>query len=149
MFVYTIFRVMSSAKTVPTKKSVKDFLKSIDIDKRRTDGFVLLDLMKDITKENPVMWGKSIVGFGLVHYKYKSGREGDWFKVGFSPRKRSLSVYFMTGFDNLKDLLEKLGKHRLGVGCLYINKLEDINLEVLKQIVKRSLEDVKKADYLT
>jgi hypothetical protein len=149
MFVYTIFRVMSSAKTFPTKKSVKDFLKSIDIDKRRTDGFVLFDLMKDITKENPVMWGKSIVGFGSVHYKYKSGREGNWFKVGFSPRKRSLSVYFMTGFDKLKDLLEKVGKHRLGVGCLYINKLEDINLEVLKQIVKRSLEDVKKADYLT
>ena len=103
--------------------------------------------MKEVTKEKPVMWGSS-VGFGLIHYKYKSGREGDFFKVGFSPRKRSLSVYLMSGFNQQKDLLEKLGKHRIGKSCLYINKLSDVDLNVLREIIKRTLIELKKGKFL-
>jgi hypothetical protein len=134
---------MNSAKTIPTRASVEDFLKDIEPAQRRLDGFELLEIMKEITKEKPVMWGSSIVGFGSVHYKYKSGREGEWFKVGFSPRKKSLSVYIMSGFDPLKDLLEKLGKHKLGKGCLYINKLDDIDMDVLRDLIKKSLAELK------
>jgi hypothetical protein len=139
---------MSSLKTTPTSNSVEDFLNKIKIEKRRLDGFELLDIMKELTKEKPVMWGSSIVGFGNLHYKYKSGREGDWFKVGFSPRRKSLSVYFMTGFEKVKDLLEKLGKHKLGKGCLYINKLEDVDRSILKQIISRSLDEIKKGNFM-
>jgi hypothetical protein len=139
---------MSSNKTVPTGNNVENFLNSIEIDQRKVDGFELLKIMKNITKEKPVMWGSSIIGFGHVHYKYKSGREGDWFKVGFSPRKKSLSVYVMTGFEKLKDLLEKLGKHKLGKGCLYINKLEDVDRSILIAIINRSLDEIKKGNFL-
>jgi len=139
---------MSSAKTTPTNIVVVYFLKNIEPAKRQEDGFELLKIMKEITKKKPVMWGSSIVGFGKVHYKYKSGREGDFFKVCFSPRKRSLSVYLMTGFDQLKDLLEKLGKHKLGKSCLYINKLDDINIDVLREIIKRTFEELKEGKVL-
>ena len=139
---------MNSVKTIPTSTNVKDFLKNIEHSQRRLDGFELLKIMKEITQEKPVMWGTSVVGFGSIHYKYKSGREGDFFKVGFSPRKRSLSVYLMTGFNQLKDLLEKLGKHKLGKACLYINKLDDVDLDVLREIIKRTLEELKKGKFL-
>ena len=139
---------MSSAKTKPTITSVEDFLKNIEPAQRRLDGLELLKIMKEITKEKPIMWGSSVVGFGSIHYKYKSGREGDFFKVGFSPRKRSLSIYLMTGFNQLKDLLEKLGKHKLGKACLYVNKLDDVDIDVLRQIIKRTLEELKKGKFL-
>jgi hypothetical protein len=131
---------MSENKTVPTDKSVEEFLKSVENDKRREDGLKILEMMKDITGEEPVMWGSSIVGFGDYHYKYASGREGDWFKVGFSPRKRNLTLYLMCDVKELRDSLEKLGKHKIGKGCLYINRLEDVDIGVLREIVEKSME---------
>ena len=139
---------MSSPKTIPTSSSVTDFLNNVENDRRRTDGFELLKIMKEITKEKPVLWGSSIVGFGLYHYKYKSGREGDTFMVGFSPRKKSLSVYLSVylkqGISQYNSLFEKLGKHKLGKACLYINKLEDVDMDILREIISRAFKDMKK-----
>jgi hypothetical protein len=97
-------------------------------------------MMKEVTQEEPIMWGTSIIGFGSYHYKYASGREIDWLKTGFSIRKRSLSVYISHVFDGYEELLLKLGKHRLGKACLYINKLADVDKNVLKEIIKKSHE---------
>ena len=91
------------------------------------------------------MWGDSIVGLGSHHYKYESGREGDWFQIGFSPRKQNLTIYFMDGFENYEDLLKKLGKYKLGKSCLYINKLEDVSITVLKELISESMKHVKKS----
>ena len=107
-------------------------------------GFELLKIMKEVTQEEPIMWGTSIIGFGSYHYRYASGREGDWPIAGFSPRKRSLTVYLSPGLDDISDLLGKLGKHRVGKGCLYINKLSDVDTGVLKKIVKKSIEVLEK-----
>ncbi len=131
---------MSEPKTRPTDAKVKDFLDAVEHPQRREDGLELLKIMGEITNEEPVMWGPSIVGFGSYHYKYESGREGDMPVTGLSPRKSSLSVYIMTGFDEYSDLLGKLGKHRVGKSCLYINKLADVDISVLKEIIKRSVE---------
>ncbi|MGY5881536.1 MAG: DUF1801 domain-containing protein [Candidatus Thorarchaeota archaeon] len=131
---------MVENKTKPTKVKVKDFLDAIEHPTRKKDGFELLKIMKKITKEKPVMWGPSIVGFGLYHYKYATGREGDMPRTGFSPRKANLTIYIMPGFEEYGDLLEKLGKHKLGKSCLYINKLADVDIEILKQIIERSLD---------
>jgi hypothetical protein len=90
------------------------------------------------------MWGTSIVGFGTYHYKYKTGREGDWFLAGFSPRKKSLTIYLMGGHDGSEELLDKLGKHKLSVGCLYINKLSDVDIEILEKLIKKSVESLLK-----
>ena len=132
--------IMSESKTKPTDASVEDFLNAVEHPQRREDGFELLRIIGDITKEEPVMWGPSLVGFGSYHYKYESGREGDWPITAFSPRKRSLSVYIMSGFDEYSELLGKLGKHRVGKVCLYINKLADVDISVLKDIIKKSVE---------
>jgi hypothetical protein len=129
---------MSDLKTRPTDQNPEDFLEKVEHPTRKSDGFELYEMMKEITKEEPVMWGSSIIRFGSYHYKYASGREADWLKTGFSPRKRSLSVYISQGFDGYEELLMKLGKHRLGKGCLYINKLADIDKDVLKQIIRKS-----------
>ena len=134
----------SDIKTKPGKGSVKKFLNSVENKKRREDAFVILDLMKDITKEEPKMWGPSIVGFGSYHYKYDSGREGDWFLTGFAPRKSSLSVYIMSGFKKHENLMKKLGKYKTGKSCLYINKLEDVDMKVLKELIKKSVQIMKK-----
>jgi hypothetical protein len=99
--------------------------------------------MREVTQEEPIMWGDSIIGFGSYHYKYKSGREGDWFLIGFSPRKQSLTLYIMSGFDGYEEKLNKLGKYRTGKSCLYINKLKDVNLSVLKEIMVDSIDYVK------
>jgi hypothetical protein len=131
---------MVKLKTRPTDGSVKEFLEAVEHPTRKADGLELLEIMKEVTHEEPVMWGASIIGFGTFHYKYASGREVDWMKVGFSPRKRSLTVYLTPGLDDIDDLREKLGKHRVGKGCLYINKLEDVDMEVLKKIIKKSKE---------
>ncbi len=130
---------MSSNKTKPTEESVVDFLDRVENKRRRQDGFKLLELMKETTGEEPVMWGPSMVGFGSYHYKYASGREGDIFKVGFSPRKAYLTIYvrpYRLAF--YEDELKSLGKHRAGKGCIYINKLEDIDKKILKTIIKKS-----------
>ena len=131
---------MVELKTKATDVSVKAFLDAVEHPTRKADGFELLEIMKEVTHEKPVLWGTSIIGFGSYHYKYASGREGDWFKVGFSPRKRSLTIYLAPGLDDINDLREELGKHRVGKGCLYINKLSDVDTDVLKQIIKKSIE---------
>jgi hypothetical protein len=131
---------MVELKTRPTDASVEEFLESVEHPTRKADGFKLLKIMKEVTQEKPVMWGTSIIGFGTFHYKYASGREIDWMKVGFSPRKRSFTLYLTPGLDEIDDLREELGKHRVGKGCLYINKLTDVDTVVLKQIIKKSIE---------
>lgn len=130
---------MSEPKTKPTNKSVEGFLNAVEHPQKKKDSFELLKIMKEITKEEPAMWGPSIVGFGSVHYKYASGREGDWPITGFSPRKRNLTVYIMPGFEDFGDLLEKLGKHKVGKSCLYINKLADVDTAILKEIIQKSI----------
>ena len=134
---------MAENKTRRTGASVGDFLTSVKNKRRREDGFTLLEMMKGITGLEPEMWGPSIIGFGSYHYKYESGREGDIFQTGFSPRKQSLSLYIMDGFDGRDELLTKLGKHRKSVSCLYVNKLADVNMEVLRGLVQRSFEHSK------
>jgi hypothetical protein len=130
--------IMADAKTKPTDQSVMAFLEGVENVSRRQDCLALLDLMKDVTGAEPIMWGTSIVGFGSYHYKGKSGREGDWFPVGFSPRKQNLTLYLMGGLD--QSLLSKFGKHKTGKGCIYVNKLADIDLQVLREMVKKSLD---------
>jgi len=131
---------MSEPKTKKNSASVESFLKSVENEKRREDSFVVLDLMKEVTGEEPTMWGTSIVGFGTYHYKYASGHEGDWMNVGFSPRKKNLTLYIMDGFSSYDSLLDKLGKYSTGKSCLYINKLEDVDQVVLKELVRQSVE---------
>ena len=131
---------MAELKTKKSNASVKKFLDSVPDQKKRQDSFVILDLMKKITKEKPKMCEPSIVGFGNYHYKYESGREGDWFITGFSPRKQNLTVYIMSGFKKFEKLLEKLGKYKLGKSCLYINKLEDVDIRILEKLVFESVK---------
>jgi hypothetical protein len=131
---------MSELKTIKNDASVAGFLDAVENETRRKDAFALLKLMKEVTGEEPAMWGPSIVGFGSYHYTYASGREGDWPIVGFSPRKRNLTLYIMDGFDEYGSLLAKLGKHTTGKACLYINKLADVDMDVLRELVKKSVE---------
>lgn len=130
---------MAELKTKKNDASVQAFLSSIENERRKNDSFKLLEILKISTGSKPSMWGKSIVGFGNYHYKYASGREGDWFTVGFSPGKQNLTLYIMTGFRRLDEILKRLGKHKTGKSCLYINKLEDIDLKVLKELVEMSV----------
>lgn len=135
---------MAENKTQPTGSKVEDFLNTVTDEKRRKDGFVILELLRNITGEEPVMWGTSIIGFGTYHYKYKSGREGDWMAVGFSPRKQALTLYIMTGFRKVDAIMEKLGTYKTGKSCLYVKKLEDIDLSVLAELVRQSLKHLGK-----
>ncbi|MBY9019639.1 MAG: DUF1801 domain-containing protein [Candidatus Lokiarchaeota archaeon] len=137
---------MSELKTKPTKKSVDQFLKKVENPNRKEDSFKILELMKEVTKEDPVMWGESIVGFGSYHYKYASGREGDWPLVGFSPRKQNLTLYIMSGFEKYEELLEKLGKFKTGKSCLYINKLKDVDIHTLRELILESVEYMRKEE---
>ncbi len=134
---------MAKLKTKPNNKSVPAFLKSVD-EKRREDCQMLLTLMKRVTGKKPSMWGDGIVGFGEYHYKYKSGRDGDWFVTGFSPRKQNISVYIMPGFSKYKSTLNKLGKHKTSVSCLYIKKLTDVDIKQLERLVTQSVKDMAK-----
>ena len=134
---------MAENKTRKTGASVDVFLASVENKRRREDGLTLLKMMKEITGLEPAMWGPSIIGFGSYHYKYESGREGDIFLTGFSPRKQSLSLYIMDGFEGRDDLLAQLGKHRKSVSCLYVNKLADVNMDVLRELVQKSFEHSK------
>ena len=129
-----------AVKTVKNDANVTEFLESVDHKKRREDSFVIRELMERVTGEKATMWGTSIVGFGSYHYKYASGLEGDWPVTGFSPRKTSLSLYIMSGFSELDSLLSKLGKFKTGKSCLYVNKLEDINLDILEELVRQSVK---------
>src|SRR5215510_2324495 len=131
-------------KTKVNDASVTKFLNSVADEQKRNESFELLKLMKQVTKEEPRMWGSSIVGFGSYHYKGASGREGDWMLIGFSPRKQNLTLYLMHGFDVHKDLLKKLGKYKTSMGCLYVKKLEDVDKKVLKELVTESVKRMKK-----
>jgi hypothetical protein len=135
---------MAENKTKATDASVEDFLNSIPDENKRKDAFQVLEIMKNITKEKPTMWGSGMVGFGNYHYKYASGREGDIFLTGFSPRKQDLTIYINGGFEPHKELMEQLGKYKTGKVCLYIKKLEDIKLPVLKKLIKASVTTIKK-----
>ena len=135
---------MAENKTKPTTKSVPDFLNSIEDPGRRKDCLAISALMEELSGSRPKMWGESMVGFGDCRYKYASGREGDWFMVGFSPRKPYLTLYIMGYLEFYTDILEGLGKFKHGKGCLYIKKLEDINLEVLKTLITTSIKRLKK-----
>ncbi len=136
---------MASNKTVETDQSVEQFLNQIPDEKKRADSFTVLELMKQVTGLEPKMWGDSMVGFGRYHYKYASGREGDYFQVGFSPRKQNLTLYIMAGFEAYEDLLKNLGRFKTGKSCLYISKIEDIDLAVLRKLVEQSVEHMRKA----
>ncbi len=135
---------MAELKTKVNEASVEEFLSSIPDEKKRKDAFEVLELMQTITKQLPKMWGDSIVGFGTYKYEYKSGREGEWFLTGFSPRKQDLTLYISGGFEQHGDLMQQLGKYKASKGaCLYVNKLEDIKLPVLKKLIKASIKEVK------
>jgi hypothetical protein len=134
---------MAELKTKQTDDSVDKFLQGIKDEQARTDCYQIVEIMKGATKAEPKMWGSSIVGFGDYHYKYESGRENDWFQVGFSPRKQNLTLYLMGGFNRHEELLGKLGKHTTGKGCLYIKKLEDVDTKVLKKLVRDSVKQLK------
>ena len=137
---------MAELKTQKNDGNIEIFLNSVTHDKRRADAFQVLELMKEVTGETPKMWGDSIVGFGSYHYTYASGREGDWFLAGFSPRKQNLTLYIMSGFDEYDDLMARLGKFKTGKSCLYINKLEDVDQDVLKELVKKSTEHMARSN---
>ena len=135
---------MSELKTRPTGASVEAFIEAVEHPRRREDARTLLELMHRVTGEEPVMWGPSIVGYGSYHYRYASGQEADWPVVGFSPRKQNLSIYIMTGFEASDALLSRLGKHKTGKSCLYVNKLADVDLEVLETLVRASVAEMKR-----
>lgn len=135
---------MAEAKTKPTDQSVDSFINKIPDPQTREDCFAIARLMKEATRSEPRMWGSSIVGFGTSHYKYTSGREGDGPLIGFSPRKQNLTLYIMTGFDSHSELLKKLGKHSVSKGCLYIKRLADIDLPVLKRLIRESVKQKKR-----
>lgn len=137
---------MPENKTRPTDQSVIDFLNNVDHKTRREDSFAVLEIMQEITDEEAVLWGSSIVGFGSYHYKYESGREGDMPLVGFSPRKQSMTLYIMPGFDGYEDMLAELGKHKLGKACLYINKLVDVDDGVLRNLIKHAYTHMKETN---
>jgi hypothetical protein len=131
---------MAELKTKETNASVAAFLDSIPDEQRRTDAKAIAKMMKTATKTKAKLWGSNIVGFGTQHYKYASGREGDWFRTGFSPRKDRLTVYITSSFEQYPDLMQKLGKYKTGVACLHIKKLIDVDVKVLNELITRSLK---------
>jgi hypothetical protein len=137
---------MAELKTKLNDASVHDFINAVDDETKRKDSFALLAIFEKITGEKAMMWGPSIIGFGKYHYKSeRSKQEGDWMLTGFSPRKQNLTLYVMLGFAEFTDLLKKLGKHKISGGsCLYINKLADVDMDVLKTIIKKSYVEMKK-----
>lgn len=138
---------MAEIKTKVTNQDPGEFLANIEPVEKRKDGFELLTIFEEITREKALMWGASIVGFGKYHYKSeRSSQEADWMLVGFSPRKQNLTLYIMAGNKDSVDLLGKLGKHKTSVGCLYINKLSDVNMGVLRKLIQKSYEYMKKVN---
>jgi hypothetical protein len=135
--------LIAAIKTRKTGGDVQTFLKSVSDRKRKDDTLQVLALMKKLTGCEPAMWGPSIVGFGDFRYRYANGTENDWFLTGFSPRKQSLTLYIMTGFAKYEEILENLGKYKTGKSCLYIKKLEDVDLAVLEQLISASIAHVQ------
>ncbi len=134
---------MAELKTEQNDASVDAFIATIDHEKRRVDTETVCQLMSDLTGWQARMWGKSIIGFGAYEYKYESGHSGRWAMVGLSPRKTSLTIYIMPGFKPFPELMDKLGKYKTGKSCLYVNKLEDIDVEVLKDLIVGSVDVMK------
>ncbi len=130
--------ILAKLKTTENEGDVAAYLNEVEDEQKRKDCLAIMELMKQETKKEPKMWGGSIVGFGNYHYKYPTGREGDWFLTGFAPRKKNITLYIMAGFDDYGALLEKLGKYKTGKSCLYVNKLEDVHLPTLKKLVRQS-----------
>lgn len=138
---------MTEPKTKVSNKDPKDFLNTIEPEQKRKDGFTLLELFEKVTEEKAIMWGESMIGFGKYHYKStRSTQEGDWFQVGFSPRKQNLALYMMHGNKNNPDL-QQLGKYKASMGCLYVNKLSDIDTNVLEKLIEKSFTFMKGATY--
>ncbi|SMP23001.1 DUF1801 domain-containing protein [Shimia sagamensis] len=133
---------MSTNKTAPSDVSPQDFLQTVKPARRQSDALALLDLFQRVSGYPPVMWGPSIIGFGQYHYRYNSGREGDFLATGFSPRKANLVLYIMPGYQDYSAILARVGKHKLGKSCLYINKLDDIDLTVLEELIQTGLADL-------
>ncbi|HMI89249.1 MAG TPA: DUF1801 domain-containing protein [Polyangiaceae bacterium] len=134
---------MAEPKTTKTKASVRDFIAAIKDTEKQKDARALLRLMQRVAGEKPSMWGPSIVGFGDLHYHYASGRQGDWFYVGFSPRAANLTVYLMGGLKKLQPLLAKLGKHKVGGSCLYLGRFTDIDLAVLESVLAQAVLEAR------
>lgn len=131
---------MAELKTKPNDQDVEAFLNSVEDEDKRQACFAVMEIMEDVTGADAKMWGDSIVGFGAYRYKYASGREGEWMLTGFSPRKRNLTLYIMSGFDEYDQLLDKLGKYTTGKSCLYIKKIEDVDLDVLRELIDQSVK---------
>jgi len=127
-------------KTKVNDASVTDFLNNVEDEQKRKDCLEVARMMEQVTKQQPKMWGTSIVGFGSYHYKGASGREGDWMLIGFSPRKQNITLYIMSGFERYPGLMKKLGKYSTGKSCLYIKRLSDIDVNVLQQLMTESLQ---------
>jgi hypothetical protein len=134
---------MSEPKTRPNEQSVGDFLAGVEDEQKRNDCFRLIEIMQKITGEPAVMWGGSIVGFGTYHYKYASGREGDWPLTGFSPRKRNLTLYIMSGFSRYDELMAALGTYKTGKACLYVKSLDDVDHDTLTELIALSVDHMR------
>lgn len=131
-------------KTLGTDASVDDFLSTITPEKKQLDSQALDALFRRITGWNPVMWGPSMIGYGSYHYRYESGREGDFLATGFAPRKANLSIHIMPGYQDYSAILDRLGKHKIGKSCLYLNKLADVDMDVLEELIRTGLDDLAK-----
>lgn len=136
-------KTMAELKTKKNYSDIVEFLNKIDNEEKKSDCFRLLELFGQWTNETPKMWGQSIVGFGSYHYKYDSGREGDWFLTGFSPRKQNLTIYITAGFKEYDEIMKELGKYKTGSSCLYVKKLSDIDIDKLKILVEKSVAYMK------
>ena len=137
---------MTEAKTRPTEQDVEQFLDGVADERQRRDCRAVAALMREVTGAEPRMWGDSIVGFGSYHYRYASGREGDWLLTGFSPRKQNLTLYLSYGVEQHGDLLARLGKHKVGKACLYLKRLDDVDQEALRELIRRSVEEAARAN---
>lgn len=134
---------MAELKTQPNDASVIDFLDTIEDEQKRDDSYEIMNMMQEVTGDEPKMWGTAIIGYGTYHYKYASGREGDWMKIGFSPRKQQISIYLMAGVEQHPELLEKVGKYKNGKSCFYIKKLDDVDRDILRQLMVASLKRIE------
>jgi hypothetical protein len=135
---------MARNKTTETEYSIIDFINTAPDEAKRKDAFELLEIMREVTGFEPKMWGSGIIGYGKYHYRYESGHEGDAPLAGFSPRKDAISLYLTSSFEDKQELLSKFGKHKAGKGCIYIKKLTDIDLEILKSMISASVKEIQK-----
>ena len=133
---------MSQNKTQPTDVAVSEFIAGVEHPTRRADAATLDAMFREVTGWQPQMWGPTIIGYGTYHYVYDSGREGDFLATGFSPRKANLSIYVMPGYADFAHIMERLGKWKMGKSCLYINKLADVDVDVLKELIRAGLDDL-------